>query len=250
MPAPYDLYDYVLYWKGRSYEDLCERMVLEDFLKKIGNKNDLIDIGGGFGRLSLCYSKSFANCIVLDPSEKNLREGEKRFACQKNVSFQKGSLPCIPFPPKSFDVALLIRVTHHLKDLSPSFMEISRILKPNGYLVLEVANKVHFLSRLKAWLKLDFRFTGDWSPVEKRSPLSIRQGKITFVNHHPKKVTVDLEKAGFRVDKILSVSNFRSPFFKRFIPQKMLLQMERVIQKPFSQLFFGPSIFFLAQKNL
>jgi len=45
------------------------------------------------------------------------------------------------------------------------------------------------------------------------------------------------------------VSNFRSQFLKKIIPEKILLFMEDKLQKPFGKLFFGPSIFILAKKS-
>lgn len=249
MAAFYDSYDYLSYWQGRDYEDNCERIALEQLFKKINLRDSLIDIGGGFGRLASVYAPLFQKCLVLDPAEKSLRIGRERTKNFPNVSFIKDSLPKVSFEDSFFSVALMIRVSHHLPDLSQSLKEICRLLKKDGYLVLEVANKIHFLARIRAILKLDFSFTQNLEPIERRSQENIQQKTIAFLNHHPKKIISELKNSGFTVKEILSVSNFRNPILKKIIPQKLLVSWEKVLQNPLGRFFFGPSIFILAQKE-
>lgn len=249
MSAYYDSYDYLSYWEGRTFEDCCERIALAEILKSIGKKNSLVDIGGGFGRLAGLYSPYFQKCIILDPSEKLLEIGRKKTEGLTNISFIKGSLPKLPLRDKSFDVVLVVRVSHHLSELSPCFREIRRISKDNSYLILEVANKIHFLARVRAFLTGNFSFTKNWEPVERRCPKNINQGSIAFLNHHPQKVINDLERSGFVVKIILSVSNFRSPLIKNLFPHHWLFWLESHLQKPLARFFFGPSIFILAQEH-
>lgn len=248
MPVPYDSFDYPLYWEKRSYENEAERFALLNLLEKIEKKESLIDIGGGFGRLAAFYSPLFTSCVILEPSEKLIGIGKEKLRNFQNVSFQKGSLPKLPFASGSFEVALMIRVVHHLDSPLPAFREVNRILKKDGYFILEAANKIHFLERVKVYFKGDSSFVNDLSPIDKRSRKSIEEKKIVFLNHHPKKIMEDLNTAGFSVAETLSVSNFRSQLLKKIIPEKLLLYLERKTQKPLAKYFFGPSIFFLAKK--
>jgi len=249
MPAPYDLYDYFSYWENRSYEDKSERMALEHFLKRIIQKKSLVDIGGGFGRLGGLYGNQFGKCVVVDPSEKNLETGKRIYSKYLNIEFVQGLLPSLPFEKEQFEAALMVRVAHHVKDLTPSFVEIFRILTKDGCFILEFANKNHFLAVLKAFFMFNFKYLSDLSPVEKRSQESIKENKITFVNHHPKKIISALEKSGFEIIDMLSVSNFRNQTLKKIIPLALLLKFEKISQKPLSKIFFGPSIFILAKKK-
>lgn len=249
MPVPYDLYDYFSYWENRSYEDKSERLALERFFKKIPQKKRLVDIGGGFGRLSSLYAKHFEKCVVLDPSEKNLETGRRIYAKYPNIEFKQGSLPSLPFENERFETALMIRVSHHLEKLTPSFEEISRILVKGGYFILEFANKNHFLAVMKALFKFNFKYFSDYNPIERRSPESIKENKITFVNHHPKKILSDLEKSGFEIIDLLSVSNLRNQTLKRIIPDVLPLKLEKISQKLLAKIYFGPSIFVLARKK-
>lgn len=248
MPSPYDFYNYQNYWKGRSYEDNSERMALEKFFAKISLREVIVDIGGGFGRLCNSYSALFKKCILIDPSQKNIAEGKNLYKNFDNILFKKGSLPSLELPDNLADAVLMIRVAHHLDNLKPSFGEINRILKKDGFFIFEFANKLHFIAKIKALLSLNFKYFSDTSPVEKRSQSSIKQRKITFVNHHPQKIIEDLKSAGFEIVDKLSVSNFRSSILKKILPRKPLLYLEKIAQKPLSEIFFGPSVFLLAKK--
>lgn len=249
MSAPYDSYDYQSYWTGREFEDKCERLCLEKILSKLPQKGLIVDIGGGFGRLSTLYSSYFDKCLVVDPSRKLLAQGRKLSKNCPKISFKLGSLPHLPVESETADAALMIRVSHHIPDLAPSLRDVHRILKKDGYFILEIANKIHFLARIKSLLRGDFAFARSLEPVERRSEESIREGLIAFSNHHPDKVISDLQKIGFSVKQTYSVSNFRNTLLKKILPEKVLLAFEALFQKLLAQAYFGPSIFVVAQKE-
>jgi len=250
MPAPYDLYDYQSYWKNRQYEDQSERLALSSFLKKIGNREKIIDLGSGFGRLTSVYLDFFEKVVLCDPSEKNLALSSKKYSGFPKIDFVKASLPCLPFKNNCFDLVMVVRVFHHLKNSQPSLEEINRILKPGGFLILEFANKIHFLNMLKALAKLDFTFFKDLTPFEQRSEISLHQRKINFLNHHPREIENNLRQLGFEIKEKRSVSNFRNPIIKRIIPLSLRLLFEKKLQATLSLINFGPSIFVLAQKPI
>jgi len=249
MPAPYDLFDYSYFWERRKFEDRCERIALKKIFTQVKKKETLLDIGGGFGRLATLYGSIFKSCTILDPSEKLLEIGKNSLRDYRNIIFKRGSLPFLPFTSSSFDTVLMVRVIHHLSAPSSAMKEIKRVLRPGGYFILEMANKIHILARIRAGLRGDFSFAQDLTPTEGRSKKSIEEKKITFVNHHPKKIIELLSEAGFTVLTILSVSNFRHQFIKKIFPQKFLLVLEEILQRPLGKIFFGPSIFILARKN-
>jgi hypothetical protein len=86
-------------------------------------------------------------------------------------------------------------------------------------------------------------------PVDIRSPQNRRDDEIPFVNHNPETVIKQLARAGLRVEKLLSVSNLRSPLLKRIVPMPVMLGAERIMQVPLASSYFGPSIFFLVKKG-
>jgi hypothetical protein len=125
------------------------------------------------------------------------------------------------------------------------FKELARVLADDGYLVLEVANYAHGRNRLKHALR------GKPLPVEPvdiRSETHRNKDTIPFVNHNPKTVIKQLAHAGLRVEKVLSVSNLRSPGLKKVLPRGLMLAVENVLQPTLAKTYFGPSVFFLVRK--
>lgn len=244
----YDEFDYPLYWKGRNYEDKAEKTALEKFLALISLRDSLIDIGAGFGRHTKIYAPLFNKCLLVDPAKNLLAQAKKSLAGFSNLTFRVGKAEKLPVESESFQIALMVRVIHHLEKPEEAFKEIFRVLEPGGFLILEFANKIHFLARLRNIIKRNFSFASALSAQEQRSPESIREGKISFLNHHPQKIEKELRKAGFVVIGRLSASNLRSPLFKRIIPLSFLLFLENLLQKPLAKFYFGPSIFILAKK--
>lgn len=237
-------YDYEKYWRQRGYESKAEEIALKKLLKLIPQKRKLIDIGGGFGRLAELYAKMFQKCLLVDPSEKLLKTAKTKLAKYKNIRFKKGESQQLPASQSQFDVALMIRVSHHLSHLEKPLQEAHRVLKPGGFLILEFANKMHLKSILRAI------FRGKLNYLLSHIPANISTQKdVLFLNYHPTHVKSLLLSNGFVVNKTLSVSNFRNPVFKKIIPQSLLLRLESWFQSLFAPLHLGPSIFILAQKT-
>ena len=249
QPDPYDFFNYLGYWQGREYEDSAEKLALKKLFAKIPQRDSLIDIGGGFGRLSDTYVSKFSRCLLIDSSEKLLKQAKTRLKEYKNIKIQEGGAEDIPASTDEFDTALLIRLVHHFPEPLKAFKEACRVLKPGGFLILEFANKIHFYARVRAYLRGDFGFTRNTEPIDVRSRQSIAQGNIPFLNHHPIQIKKLLIKAGFEIKDQLSVSNLRHSLVKKIIPCWALLFLESSLQRLGSKIYFGPSIFFLARKK-
>ncbi len=87
------------------------------------------------------------------------------------------------------------------------------MLSKDGYFVLELANYAHGRNRLKFFLKGK---PMPKDPVDIRSAKNRRKEEIPFVNHNPQTVISQLDSVGFNVERILSVSNLRSPGLKNW----------------------------------
>lgn len=240
MRAHYDdpAFSYTQYWQGREYEHQSEILALTRLLT--GHKfSRCADIGGGFGRLTPILASHSKKTLLIEPSAKMRRLAQRQF------QISAGSATHTNLPDSSLDCAMLIRVLHHIPNLKPVFIELERVVKPGGYLIVEVANSLNFKSRVKSWL------TGQPilpTAIDLRSQGSIRKKHIHFVNHHPQTVLKTLSLSRFVTLKTLSVSNFRSPLLKKLIPLKILLYLESLSQSILSTVHFGPSIFILARR--
>lgn len=234
-------YNYLHYWDGRDYEHAAEVLALARLLKGKHFKH-AVDVGGGYGRLSAVLTKYADKVTLAEPSQQQLDIAEEYLRDFPTVERIKMQADDLQFADGSIDLVTVVRVLHYLPDPSAEFAEISRILQPGGYFFFEFANYGHFKNRLRHAVK------GKKLPVE---PVDIRTNKDNdepFVNHNPKTVAKQLAHAGLKVEKVLSVSNLRSPRLKKMIPHGGMLAIENLIQVPLAKAHFGPSTVFLVRK--
>lgn len=248
MPAAYDSYDYLAYWEDRRYEHESEVVAIRAFLDKIPKIEKIIDIGAGFGRLASFYSYRAKSVTLVDPSNRLLAIARDRLQIHKNIKFVQSKVENLnnKFNKNTFDIAMMIRVAHHLENLDLAFESVARILNPGGYFIFEFANKIHAKAIITNLLHGNIAYPLDTKTENKIT----KRGKyLPFFNYHPSLIKEKLGKAGFKIIEKRSVSNIRSPFVKKHIPISMLTSFERVIQAPLASINFGPSIFILAKKR-
>jgi len=237
-------FNYTKYWIGRDYENAAEEVAIKRLLKGKHFFN-AVDIGGGYGRLCPLLEQFADHVTLAEPSSKQLDIAKLFLAGHKGIKLMQLDPSHYHFSDQSVDLLTMVRVMHHLPDPNPEFRELARILRNDGYLILEIANYAHFLNRIKFLLRAK-RVPDE--PIDIRSKKNRNSDVIAFVNHNPKTVIKSLAHNGLKVEKILSVSNFRSKTLKRLIPLPLLLQFEKNSQPLLARLFFGPSIFLLVKK--
>lgn len=232
------------FWIGRDYEHYSEIIAIRNLLKD-QHFPVAMDFGGGYGRLTEVLLDYADKVILVDPSIKQLNIAKDRFD-QKNIEYLLlDKKDFIPAKDNSLDLILMVRVSHHITDLSKIFKDIKRALKPGGEAIIEVASNAHFVNRLRSYAK--------FKPVSKTP---IRVGKVAnglkeetpFVNHNPNTVIKQLQKSGLQYQRKLSVSNFRSTFLKSKFKLDKLLRAEKMTQNKLAKINFGPSIFILVKK--
>ncbi len=247
FPNFYDNYDYLSFWRGREYEDKADKIAVSNFLSFIKKKEDcsnLIDIGAGPGRLIPLYEFFCQKFTLLDSSIDQLKIAKKRAKKKEKLKTVLASADNIPLPGESYEVAVSIRMFHYIEDPEKVFQEVKKILKPNGYFILEIPNQIHIRNRLKSI------FIKDYSKLVSKRLTTEKAKKegFVFINHDPRKIINLLKSNNFEVIKILSASNFRSPLLKKIFPVSFLVSLEKISQRRLAKLFFGPSIYFLAKK--
>jgi|SRR5271165_3517683 len=232
-------FDYARWWVGRDYEHRAEVIAIRRLLR--GHRfAHAVDVGGGFGRLSVVLAE-FTDAVTLtDSSRQQLAIAQSFLARHPSVSSRYMLASSLEFPDASVDLVAMVRVMHHLPEPAAVLAEISRILRPGGYAIVEVANSAHAMNRVRSVVR------GEQIPATARAIGS--RGLIPYVNHHPHTVTRQFEDAGLRMRRSLSVSNLRHPAIKKVLPDKALLAVEHIAQARVARTYFGPSMFFLLQK--
>jgi SAM-dependent methyltransferase len=234
-------FDYTHFWEGREYEHDAEKLAISRLLEGKHFKH-AVDIGGGYGRLSMIL-KQYADQVTLaEPSKQQLELAARFLRDHPEVHKRKLAADQLDFEDASIDLAIIIRVLHHVPDPAATFEELARILHKDGYAVVEIANYLHVRNRVRHFIRRQPLPSG---PVDISTELS---DGTPFVNHNPRTVRRQLAHAGLKVERILSVSNLRSGRLKRLMPKRAMLAIEGILQPTLAKGMFGPSIFFLVRK--
>lgn len=237
-------HNYLRYWDGRDYEHASEEMAINRLLKG-KHFREAVDIGGGYGRLCVLLEQYADKVTLAEPSQQQLDIAKDFLKDYPEVERKLMQADQLKFKDGSKDLITMIRVMHHIPDPSQEFSEISRVLADDGTFILEMANYAHGRNRIKHAFKLKKLPV---EPVDIRSEQNKGKDKIAFVNHNPKTVVKQLAHAGLKVDRVLSVSNLRSPALKKVVPQSVMLSLETFLQSALAKTYFGPSVFFLVKK--
>lgn len=237
--ADYNGYDYKkIFWEDadREYEDLADRLAIRRLLPD--SMDSFVDVAGGYGRLADEYLGRAKKCTIFDYSKTELADAKKTYG--DRISTKSGDIYDLPFADETFDGLMMIRATHHFKDMEKVVSELYRILTPGGVAVIEVANKKTLPKIVRYWTK-----KSEVNPFDK-SPSKI--DGLTMYNYHPKYIENLFENAGFKTLKILSVSNFRSTKLKKLLGSKTLIKLEKPAQKLLAPVRFAPSIYYKLEK--
>ncbi len=107
---------------------------------------NLLDIGGGTGRISQFFSDSVKQVIVADTSFKMLQKaGDKKDLAAVNAGSE-----LLPFKNDSFDRILMVDALHHVFDQTITSQELWRVVKPGGKIIIEEPNIDKFSVKLIA----------------------------------------------------------------------------------------------------
>jgi len=202
---------------------------------------NFVDIAGGYGRLAPEYLKRADSATLFDYSKTELAQAHELYG--DALKTKAGDIYELPFKDGEFSTLLMVRATHHFKDMKKVLKELYRILEPGGIAVIEVANK-RTLPRIGRYL------TGktNINPFDKKVANLKEISADGFYNYHPKYMEDLFKKTGFRIDKVLSVSNFRSAKLKKRFGTKKLVKWERKAQTLLAPIRFAPSIYYRLEK--
>lgn len=232
----YEGYDYRGgFWGGREYEDAVERIALTKLLPAKGGR--LVEIGAAYGRLADLYA-GYEEVILLDPAKSQLREAQKRRGGDGRFVYVVGDAYSLPLSTSGFDVAVTVRVLHHLTQVPAAVREIHRILRPEGRYVLEYANKRNLKEIIRYLAGRSQRAPFAHQPVE-YAPLHF--------SFHPSYIDEGLRETGFHVERTLAVSSLRLDALKRLFPLSWLIRVDALLQAPTAALRLSPSIFLAAR---
>jgi len=107
------------------------------------------DVGIGTGFIAEGALAAGAQVIGIDSSDRMLAETRRRFA-GKRFEARAGDIESLPLSTAEVDVVLANMVLHHASDPPRAIREMSRVLKPNGRLVITDAD-----THVHEWLRTE-----------------------------------------------------------------------------------------------
>lgn len=110
---------------------------IEEFAKLLPKKPKVLDLGCGFGRELAVFVEKGYDTYGIDGSKELLKLAKKRAPKAKTKLMDLKN--ALPYEDTFLDGVWARNSLHHLEpnELSNAFLEIKRILKPNGILFIE-----------------------------------------------------------------------------------------------------------------
>ena len=112
----------------------------------------VLDAGCGTGEYSYWFASQGAHVTGIDLSEGSLREA-REFARREghDLRFEKRSVLDTGYPDGGFDLVYCTGVLHHTVDPPGGFVELCRVLRPGGKILVSLYNSIGFLPRGLRW---------------------------------------------------------------------------------------------------
>jgi ubiquinone/menaquinone biosynthesis C-methylase UbiE len=103
-----------------------------------GPEDTVLDVACGPGLLACAFARVARHATGIDMTPAMLQQARKTQQDQglQNVSWQPGDVYSLPFPPAQFSIVSSRFVFHHLQDPLAALMEMKRVSKPGGRIVV------------------------------------------------------------------------------------------------------------------
>ena len=155
-------------------------LVFADIIKRLQPKPDdkLLDAGCGYGYHTVRLAQGNVHITAIDFSDAALKIARQTIAeagIGGQVTFEKADLTHLPFASDSFDFVVSWGVIMHIPEMEKALLELSRVLKPGGMLVIYENNMhsidVAFRERAIRFVK---KLLGREQPAISRTPRGVK----------------------------------------------------------------------------
>jgi len=176
--------------------------------KQIDKSFKILDVGAGHGAFTKrLYEMGYdTSACDLFPEIFNYKEIE----CKKVDITEK-----FPYEDNTFDVVIAVEVSEHIIDHEVFFKELSRILKPNGQLLLTTPNILSLKSRIRFLFK---GFYYSFNPLELSNYDGLQHvASLTIDQYNYVAIKNGFKTADINIDKKQSTSKWLLFFIFPFI---------------------------------
>lgn len=116
---------------------------------KLPVKGTLLDAGGGTGRIAKLLRPLVSRVVVMDPSLAMLRQTGNLKALYPLCA----ATETLPFKPDTFERIVVVDALHHFQNQTVALLELWRVLKPGGRLLIEEPDIQHGLIKVVALME-------------------------------------------------------------------------------------------------
>jgi len=204
-----DVYDKFWSKPKTVFEDYDRNLVLPTLIPKVTSPLEVLDLGCGDGAVSDWLIKRGYDVTSLDFNELALTTAKERHL--PNLMLCDAEKP-LPFNEAAFDIVFWGDVVEHLFDPESTLMEIYRVLKSDGCLVMSCPNVGYIGFRFR------FLLTGSIRSLELAGQEPWEQDHIRFFNSRDLRLL--LLKTGFRESRRQGVNRlWHSRLLAKIIPE-------------------------------
>lgn len=174
-----------------------------------------LDIGCGGG--SYVYA---AKDLGLDSYGIDIDTNSCIFAKSQRLNVFNGNLNEAHYPNEYFDIIQIKQVLEHINDPKKFLLEVKRVLKNKGIIIIDVPNQNGLIPKIKILLKISNNEYGFLQPIRHLYAYTTRSLKIL------------LQKTGFLVIKCLTSGPgdyIYYPLYGQFLLQKLFFKISTIL---------------------
>src|SRR6516162_4834226 len=176
----------------RPWNALYERPATLDLLPDVAGK-DVLDAGCGPGWYSDWLARNGARVVAVECSPRMVRLADERLGGRARVMQGDVSNLRNLLLSETFDVILSSLVLHYLADLTETFREWARLLRPSGTLVFSTHHPIHEASLLDPGYLCTELIEEEWGWLG---------AKMRYYRRPLRDLTEPLTAAGFVIERI------------------------------------------------
>ncbi len=134
-------YDHIFRTKAGQHF-IKRKLAIAESFGYIKKGQNVLEVGSATGVFSFEYEKYCINLTSIDLSPENIKWA-KNIAIKKNstIIFQVADMENLPFPDNFFDGVLSFSTLRYAPNIEIVLSEIYRVLKPAGYIIVDLPNK-------------------------------------------------------------------------------------------------------------
>ena len=203
--------------KSESYDDIFDMLYFKVFdvitwryiepYVPTDSDDSVLDAGGGTGRWAIRMARKGCKVVLMDVSEEMLKIAAKKAKeerLQHKITIRKGDIARTGYADETFDMILCEHTLFLFEEPEIIIMELKRVLKRKGRLVISVHNRyVQSLVSLpdkpssnKVDHALDVLLRKKYGAVD-------RQEKVKIYTWTPNEFRTMLERNGFHIEKVI-----------------------------------------------